>query len=116
MVFVAACSAEKPELMPRLRGPKEGGGGGADSSQQGSMWGFCPAFLNYKTDFLLESPRINEPIVLLPGIIRLWGDDKKGTKTIFEKFSKVREGPIRPLLPFIFAGSRKGETRGDCVV
>ena len=92
------------------------GRGGADGSQQGSTWGFCPAFLNHRTDFLLESPGINEPIVLLPGIIRLWGHDKKGTETIFEKFSKVSEGHIRPPLPFISAGSRKGETRGDCVV
>ena len=96
--------------------PGRGVVGGADGSQQGSTWGFCPAFLNYRTDFLLESPRINEPIVLLPEIIRLWGDDKKGTETIFEKFSKVSEGHTRPPLPFISAGSRKGETRGDCVV
>lgn len=37
VVFVAAYSAEKQELMPRLKRPREGGGGEADNSQQGSM-------------------------------------------------------------------------------
>lgn len=74
--------------------------------------GFCTAFLSYRIDFLLESLSINESTVLLPGMIRLWGDKKKGTETIFEKFSKVGECRIRPPLPFIFAGLKgEGNTR-----
>lgn len=87
-----------------------------ESSQQGCTWAFFTAFQSYRIDFLLESPHINASTVLLPGIIRLRGDNKKGTETIFEKFSKAGECHIRPPLAFIFAGLEGGggNTRRLC--
>lgn len=66
--------------------------------------------------FLLESPHINASTVLLPGIIRLRGDNKKGTETIFEKFSKAGECHIRPPLAFIFAGLEGGRGEHEAIV
>lgn len=60
-----------------------------NGSQLGSSWGFCTAFLSYRMDFLLDFPSANESTVLHPGNIRLWEDNKKGTKTIFENFPEL---------------------------
>lgn len=70
--------------------------------------GFCTAFLSYKIGFLLVSPSVRESAVLLPGNSRLWGHSRKGTKTIFEKFSKVGKCHIRSPLALIFLGLEGG--------
>lgn len=79
------------------KSPRAGREGRVDSSQEGSAWGFCTAFLSNKIDFfLLDSPSVNESTVLPPGIINFWGDNQKGIKTTFEKCSKVDECHISP--------------------
>lgn len=64
--------------------------------------GFLYSSLGLQDDFLLDFLSVRESTVFLPENTRLWGDNKKGTIMIFEKFSRVGKCHIRSPLALIF--------------